>query len=142
MAGTARQGGEIARRAAAAAPYPALCGIRARVAPNIWYDAARFCGGAWVGISVDRLDRVALAVALVAALGLAACGRKGPLDAPPAAGLTDPQAPTPRPSLGEESDSLLPPLPNTDAKPQRTGTAPAAAQQPPKTFFLDFLIGK
>ncbi len=41
--------------------------------------------------------RLALIGALVAALGLAACGRKGPLDLPPGASVTDevqPVAPT------------------------------------------------
>ena len=41
---------------------------------------------------------------MVAALGLTACGRKGPLDPPPTAGLTTPQSSTSRPSIGEESE--------------------------------------
>jgi len=40
-----------------------------------------------------RLSRVALAAALAASLGLAACGKKGPLDPPPGASLEgEPQA--------------------------------------------------
>jgi predicted small lipoprotein YifL len=97
-----------------------------------------------VGIFVHRLGwlgRLALVAAVAAALGLASCGRKGPLDPTPAAGLTEP--PTPRPSLGEQSDSIAPPPPRPEARPQRR--APAATPPPPpaqKSFFLDFLIGK
>ena len=39
-------------------------------------------------------ERPFLIVALVAALGLAACGRKGPLDPPPGASLAGEQATT------------------------------------------------
>jgi predicted small lipoprotein YifL len=90
--------------------------------------------------SVDRWSRLALVAAMTAALGLAACGRKGPLDPPPSAGLTPPPAYAPRPSLGEENYGPAP----VGERP-RTGVAapPAAAEPPPKkTFFLDFLIGK
>lgn len=44
---------------------------------------------------MDRLPaRLALAAVLIAALGLAACGRKGPLDLPPEASLGQ-QSPAP-----------------------------------------------
>ena len=43
--------------------------------------------------------RLALIGALVASLGLAACGRKGPLDPPPGASLAGEQANTPNPSI-------------------------------------------
>jgi predicted small lipoprotein YifL len=46
----------------------------------------------------DRtLPRLALIGVLVAALGLAACGRKGPLDLPPSAGLAGDAAQTAAP---------------------------------------------
>jgi predicted small lipoprotein YifL len=89
--------------------------------------------------SVDRWSRLALVAAMTAALGLAACGRKGPLDPPPSAGLAPPPAYAPRPSLGEENYGPAPP------PVERTAVAapPAAATPPPpKTFFLDFLLGK
>jgi predicted small lipoprotein YifL len=35
--------------------------------------------------SASKVQRIAIVAALFAALGLSACGRKGPLDAPPAA---------------------------------------------------------
>ncbi len=78
---------------------------------------------------------------MTAALGLAACGRKGPLDPPPGAGLTPPPAYAPRPSLGEENYGPVPP---TAGERPRTAAAPPAAAEPPppKTFFLDFLLGK
>ena len=97
-------------------------------------------GGVPVKQSVDRWGRLALVAAMTAALGLAACGRKGPLDPPPSAGLSPPPAYAPRPSLGEENYGPAPPPAG-----ERTAAAapPAAtAPPPPKTFFLDFLLGK
>ncbi|MGA2312421.1 MAG: lipoprotein [Xanthobacteraceae bacterium] len=44
-------------------------------------------------MAFDRLSvRFALAVLVTAALGLAACGRKGPLDPPPSAAVPPPPA--------------------------------------------------
>jgi predicted small lipoprotein YifL len=86
----------------------------------------------------------------MATLGLAGCGRKGPLDPPPGAGLTSPQSNTPRPSIGEESDSLAPratdaPLRSQPVAPATAAATPAATTTTPppkKTFFLDFLLAK
>jgi predicted small lipoprotein YifL len=87
--------------------------------------------------SVNRWSRVALAAVLTGALGLAACGRKGPLDPPPGAGLTPTTAYTPRPGLGEEHYGTPP------GAPPPAAAAPAPAPPPQqKTFFLDFLLGK
>lgn len=90
--------------------------------------------------TVKRLSRLALiGVVAAAAFALASCGRKGTLDPPPSAALTDNQ-PAPRASLGEENGvpSLL-----AGDRPQRTAAAPAAPPPPPpRGFFLDFLIGK
>jgi predicted small lipoprotein YifL len=78
---------------------------------------------------------------MMAALGLAACGRKGPLDPPPSAGLTPPPAYAPRPSLGEENYAPVPPA--AGERPRTAAAPPAAAEPPPpKTFPLDFLLGK
>jgi len=44
------------------------------------------------------LPRIALVGALVASLGLAACGRKGPLDPPPSASAADAPVEQPKPS--------------------------------------------
>ena len=83
---------------------------------------------------------------MMAALGLASCGRKGPLDPPPAAGLTTPQSYTSRSSLGEEANSLTPRATDEQApaRPQAAAPASATASTPPakKTFFLDFLLAK
>jgi predicted small lipoprotein YifL len=87
--------------------------------------------------SVNRWSRIALVAVLTGALGLAACGRKGPLDPPPSAGLAPSTAYTPRPGLGEEHYGTPPGAPVVPA--------PAAAPAPPpaqKSFFLDFLLGK
>jgi predicted small lipoprotein YifL len=92
---------------------------------------------------VDRWSRIALAAVLTSALGLAACGRKGPLDPPPSAGLASDAGYTPMPTLGGEGHFGLPaaaspaPPPAADAAP-----APGAPPPPKKTFFLDFLLGK
>ncbi len=69
----------------------------------------------------DRpLARFAVVAALAAALGLTACGRKGPLDPPPAASVTgeqtvttgdEPRAPN-RPILGPDGKPIAPGLTN------------------------------
>jgi predicted small lipoprotein YifL len=95
--------------------------------------------------SVDRVSRLAaVAVAMVAALGLSGCGRKGPLDPPPSS-LTNPQPMTQRPSLGDESGNIGPSLTAGQASSRAVEAAPAsttASPPPKKTFPLDFLIGK
>ena len=85
-----------------------------------------------------RFGRLALLAATVFAVAsLAGCGRKGSLDLPPSAAVSNPQQAYPAPSLGEQGDaptqSLAPPPP-----------APQAAPPPPaggrKWFPLDFLL--
>jgi len=95
--------------------------------------------GIHVKQSVNRWSRIALAAVLTGALGLAACGRKGPLDPPPSAGLAPTTAYTPRPGLGEEHYGLRP---GAGAPPPAAAAAPAPPPPPQKTFFLDFLLGK
>jgi predicted small lipoprotein YifL len=89
--------------------------------------------------SVDRWSRLALVAAMTAALGLAACGRKGPLDPPPGEGLTPPAAYGPHPSLGEENYG---PAPTSERPRTAAAPPPTAAPPPPKTFPLDFLLAK
>jgi predicted small lipoprotein YifL len=73
------------------------------------------------------LCRLALIGALAAALGLAACGRKGPLDPPPGASLAgEPQANLPGLM---SSKGQTPPAANS-----------GAAQAPKKHFPLDVLL--
>jgi predicted small lipoprotein YifL len=93
---------------------------------------------------IDQWSRIALVAVLTGALGLAACGRKGPLDPPPSAGLTPNTAYTPLfPSLGEEHYGV-PPGATPPPPPASAPAAPAAPAPPPqkKTFFLDFLLAK
>jgi predicted small lipoprotein YifL len=107
--------------------------------------------GAGVGVNVKQSveigGRLALAATMVAALALAACGRKGPLDPPPSA-LSNPQPYASRPSIGEESDTLAPRA-TDDHQPLRSQADaaappanPGATPPPKKTFFLDFLLAK
>ncbi len=73
------------------------------------------------------LFRLALIGALAAALGLAACGRKGPLDPPPGASLVgEPQANMPDLM---SSKGQTPPAANSNA-----------AQAPKKHIPLDVLL--
>ena len=85
----------------------------------------------------DRLWlRAGALLALAAALALAGCGRKGPLDPPPSAMVAPP--PQTEPSLGENYD---PNAPGFRRAPQ-TAAAPNAPPAPPdkRTFVLDPLI--
>ncbi|MCC6775767.1 MAG: lipoprotein [Hyphomicrobiales bacterium] len=58
-----------------------------------------------------RIARSAAVVALVAALGLAGCGRKGGLDAPPGAAIPESVASAPNapPPTGPNGQPLPPP---------------------------------
>jgi predicted small lipoprotein YifL len=102
-------------------------------------------GGYHVKQSVNRWSRVALAAVLTGALGLAGCGRKGPLDPPPNAGLAQNTTYAPMPSLGEThygvppGAATAPPPPAAAAVPAPASAAPPVQQ---RTFFLDFLLGK
>ena len=80
--------------------------------------------------------RLAGLVALAAALALGGCGRKGPLDPPPAAAI----APAPEgPSLGDNPD---PNMTGFRRAPSSTVTAQPTGPLPPdkRTFILDPLI--
>jgi predicted small lipoprotein YifL len=83
----------------------------------------------------DRpLTRLALIGAAIAALTLAGCGRKGPLDPPPGASLAnDPQAAAAAPAGA--SNPLVAPIGQT----QET-TAPRATPTSNKRIFLDNLL--
>jgi predicted small lipoprotein YifL len=81
--------------------------------------------------------RLATLAALGAAVALAGCGRKGPLDPPPSAAISPP--PQNEPSLGENSD------PNASGFRRPPHAAAAQPAVPPaatdkRTFPLDFLI--
>jgi len=73
--------------------------------------------------------RLATIGALVAALGLAACGRKGPLDPPPGAALTgEPQAQSP----GLLSPIGVTPIGGGQASSNNPGVGPDGQPQAPK----------
>jgi predicted small lipoprotein YifL len=73
------------------------------------------------------MSRLLLAGALVAALGLGACGRKGPLDPPPGA------------SLVGEPQANMPELMSDKGKPA-PATGAEAVQPAKKHIFLDGLL--
>jgi predicted small lipoprotein YifL len=80
--------------------------------------------------STSIIGRLAIASALAATLALAACGRKGPLDAPP--GALDPAlnaAPTENP----EPSTLLGNMTQSSSK-------PVAPKGPDKRIPLDVLL--
>jgi predicted small lipoprotein YifL len=80
--------------------------------------------------------RLALLAAVIAAAGLAGCGRKGGLDLPPTATLTDPQQqPDQSRPLGSQADSSAPSLLAPQPAPQ-----PAPPPAARKSFPLDFLL--
>jgi predicted small lipoprotein YifL len=83
--------------------------------------------------------RLALAVALAASLGLAACGRKGGLDPPPGGSLAgDSQAGTPN----QLSSPVISPI-GSQAKGDNTITGPnglPVAKGPKKQIPLDALL--
>jgi len=80
--------------------------------------------------SNPRLVRIAAIGALVAALGLAGCGRKGGLDPPPGASIVDPAvAAAPGPGLG--------PGPAPEVMPDGR---PLAPPPPRRGTPIDFLI--
>jgi predicted small lipoprotein YifL len=58
--------------------------------------------------SPRALSRVAAVGALVLALGLTGCGRKGGLDPPPAAAADPMMAPAPAPEIGPDGRPLPP----------------------------------
>jgi predicted small lipoprotein YifL len=91
---------------------------------------------------------VALAVALIAPLALAACGRKGPLDPPPSAATPPPPA-TPAPAPTGFIDPTTPtgqaqpaPVRTTQAAPapQPQAAQPQGAHPLWNSFLLDPLI--
>jgi predicted small lipoprotein YifL len=99
-----------------------------------------------VRLSDRRLTRLAVVTVVIAALPLAACGRKGGLDAPPSALPAGPQPQaSAQPSLGEQAPAFGPNFGTPSLSSSLSPPAPSqqqAAQTPPpkKSFFLDWLI--
>jgi predicted small lipoprotein YifL len=92
-------------------------------------------------ISRQNLARVAAVGALVAALGLSACGRKGPLDAPPSAA-----GPAAGPAAGHSAPAAPDAVPQSGLPGQQPGIgADGKAVAPPpsgqnRPFILDWLV--
>ena len=93
-----------------------------------WYGGGN-PEGCLIQSSDQRWVRIAAVGALVAALGLSACGRKGPLDPPPAAAVPVQQQPLP----GQPVDALGP-----DGRPAAVAAPPPSSTNRP--FILDWLI--
>jgi predicted small lipoprotein YifL len=84
--------------------------------------------------SCQTLTRIAVIGALVAALGLAGCGRKGGLDPPPGASIAEQNAGA-RPGLGAAG-----PGPGADPLIGPDGKALAPAQGPQRRTPIDWLV--
>lgn len=84
-----------------------------------------------VRIAFPRVSRLAVAAALVAALGVTGCGRKSGLDPPPSAGV----AAVPLTEDGQ-------PLPSTGPDSSASAKKGAAGRPAPqsKSFILDWLV--
>ena len=83
----------------------------------------------------DRpLSRLALIGVAVAALTLAGCGRKGPLDPPPGASMAPAQTPVDNAAVPPTNEPLFSSQPRENALPQ------AKPVDPNKKFFLDSIL--
>lgn len=107
--------------------------------PSAFRGYRSICYGAAVSGNVramygfNRYGRLVVAVALVTALGLGGCGRKGALDAPPSAAIGGgPAAPQ---EAVEPTQGFLMSRPAEPAPPE---APPATTAR--KTFFLDWLL--
>lgn len=87
--------------------------------------------------SGKRLVRLAAVGAIVAALGLSACGRKGPLDPPPGAAI-----PKERQAADQAPIAVPGAMQPKEAKRKRSTREPAAAAKSgeQRSFFLDWLL--
>jgi predicted small lipoprotein YifL len=84
-----------------------------------------------IQLSDQRWARLAVAGALVAALGLSACGRKGPLDPPPSAAQYADPAPGP---------SQAPPGTQVGVGRDGKAVAPPPTSRDNRPFILDWLV--
>ena len=83
--------------------------------------------------------RLALTAALAASLGLAACGRKGPLDAPPGTSLVGEQSNAPNPMSNPIATPIGGHAKEGDAGVRPDGQ-PLAPKGPKKQIPLDVLL--
>lgn len=93
-----------------------------------------------MNLSIDRrLVRVVTIGALTAMLGLTGCGRKGPLEPPPSASLTEP-AETPRQGPGGATLNPMAPAAKQTTESFGPDGQPIAPKGPRKSIFLDWLL--
>jgi predicted small lipoprotein YifL len=95
-----------------------------------------------IRLSDRRIARLAVAAALAAALGLAGCGRKGGLDAPPSSMPASPQSQSNMQPPPGETAPIFGGTGFTNPSPEPSPQQQAAQATPPakKTFFLDWLV--
>jgi predicted small lipoprotein YifL len=94
-------------------------------------------------LAVHRSSRIVLAAAFVAALGLCACGRKGPLDLPPGDGPAPMVSAAPAPAPGGfSSQSFLPGASSAPAVPPPAVDAQGnpILNGPKRPFILDPIL--
>jgi predicted small lipoprotein YifL len=88
-----------------------------------------------------RFARPALLAALVATLGLAGCGRKGPLDPPPSASVAEPVEAAPqRPGGTAGLNPLATPAKPASGEAFGINGEPIAPKGAKKSLFLDWFI--
>jgi len=104
-----------------------------RLLPVICYGVAKSGVPELSSPSDLNLARIAVIGALVAALGLAGCGRKGGLDPPPDASI-------PEPSAGAQLGPGSGPGPVAGPSIGPDGKALAPAQGPKRTTPIDWLL--
>ncbi len=88
-----------------------------------------------------RFTRLAMIAVLAATLGLAGCGRKGPLDPPPGASLAEPAEAAPHASSSAAAiNPMAAPAKSTTPDAFGPNGEPIAPKGPKKSLFLDWFI--
>jgi predicted small lipoprotein YifL len=114
--------------------------------PRFWrpicYGASRFRESRVIRPSDRSLVYLAAVATLIAALSLAACGRKSGLDAPPSSlpGSPEPQASNSQPPGVPGLFAPTTPAPQNQTAAPQNQTAQTTPPQQKKSFFLDWLV--
>jgi predicted small lipoprotein YifL len=110
-----------------------------RLRPSICYGAPD-SGAKSVTRTRHLFIRVATLGAVALALGLAGCGRKGPLDLPPSASVAEPAAAAPEKPGAMSMNPMSSPAKRDEPDAFSATGAPVAPQGQKKPLFLDWLI--